>query len=434
MAFSYRREHAGEDLEAEVLLVSKAVCSALDDPDLVVESLDEAERDFVLRATVGGDPLPVTVDHSSELLEGLKVLPLQGVPPVLEEPPCPPFATVFPELAERFLEQVGDVDPLVRLEQEPQGAFPVEGQVRPVGQECIALPFDELPVFSRQPGILAATHLVHGLAQMAQGVELVVQAGGLRGVSCRGVLEGLPHVHHGQPDTPALFITQLLEEQVHADLRTVVPPEPDRTLPHQIADDDAVGVALADGQLVDADDLRPRRPHPAQLLGHVLLLQGLDRLPVQVGFPGDILDGHYPASPADPEGKPLGVERRVGQPVQLLLLHLPAAPTEDSSHLHVQVNASIPAGEVPHPAHLPVVEDAMHSAANPAGRFFPRRRSRMTRTYGSPKTPLTTDSGIWPGNRYASSSRLIGRIPTAYHFRRLLESRFPLDRQQVACA
>lgn len=106
IAFSYRREHTGEDLEAEVLLVSKAVCSALDDPNLVVKSLDEAERDFVLRATVGGAPLPVTVDHGGELLEGLKVLPLQAVPPVLEEPPCPPFATVFPELAERFLEQV----------------------------------------------------------------------------------------------------------------------------------------------------------------------------------------------------------------------------------------------------------------------------------------------------------------------------------------
>jgi hypothetical protein len=67
MAFSYRREHAGEDLEAEVLLVSKAVCSALDDPDLVVESLDEAERDFVLRATVGGYPSPRKKDKSFQL-------------------------------------------------------------------------------------------------------------------------------------------------------------------------------------------------------------------------------------------------------------------------------------------------------------------------------------------------------------------------------
>jgi hypothetical protein len=36
MAFSYRGEHAGEDLEAEVFLVSKAVCSELDEPDIRV--------------------------------------------------------------------------------------------------------------------------------------------------------------------------------------------------------------------------------------------------------------------------------------------------------------------------------------------------------------------------------------------------------------
>jgi hypothetical protein len=41
---SERLEHAGEDLEAEVLFVAQAVGTTLDDTDLVVESLDEAER------------------------------------------------------------------------------------------------------------------------------------------------------------------------------------------------------------------------------------------------------------------------------------------------------------------------------------------------------------------------------------------------------
>jgi hypothetical protein len=36
------------------LLVVQAVGSALDDPDLVVEALDEAEGDFVFRLAIGG--------------------------------------------------------------------------------------------------------------------------------------------------------------------------------------------------------------------------------------------------------------------------------------------------------------------------------------------------------------------------------------------
>ena len=195
-----------------------------------------------------------------------------------------------------------------------------------------------------------------------------------------------------------------------------------------------IRVPLADGQLVDADDLRPRRAHAAQLFGHVLLVQGLDRLPVQVGLPGDSLDAHPPAPPPDPEGEPLDVEQRVGQPVQLLLLHLPAAPTADAAHFHVQVDAPIPAGEVPHSAHLPIVESAMHTPADPTGRFFPRRRSRMTRAYGSPKTPLTTDSGSWPGYRYVSHKRLAVRMQTAYYFSGHLESRLCQTDQRVACS
>jgi hypothetical protein len=51
----------------------------------------------------------VLVDHLGELLEGLESLTLQGSTPVIEELPCPGFATVVPELAERLLEEIGCV-------------------------------------------------------------------------------------------------------------------------------------------------------------------------------------------------------------------------------------------------------------------------------------------------------------------------------------
>ena len=42
--FSDFWQHAREDFEAEVLLVSKSVGSSLDDADLVVDSLDQPQR------------------------------------------------------------------------------------------------------------------------------------------------------------------------------------------------------------------------------------------------------------------------------------------------------------------------------------------------------------------------------------------------------
>ena len=53
-------QHASEDFEPQVVLVAQAVGAALDHPDLVVEPLDEAERNFVVRPGVGGDAVPMT--------------------------------------------------------------------------------------------------------------------------------------------------------------------------------------------------------------------------------------------------------------------------------------------------------------------------------------------------------------------------------------
>ena len=52
-------QHAGEDLESEVFLVTDSVGSTLDDTDLVVESLDEAELHLVLGEAVCRDAVPV---------------------------------------------------------------------------------------------------------------------------------------------------------------------------------------------------------------------------------------------------------------------------------------------------------------------------------------------------------------------------------------
>ena len=177
------------------------------------------------------------------------------------------------------------------------------------------------------------------------------------------------------------------------------------TPPQQIAHYDAVGVPLADRDFVDAYDFRRRRPEPPQLLLHVLHLEGLDRLPVQVRFPGDRLDGSVPAAPPHVEGEPLGEEGTVGQPVELLLFHFAAAPAIHPAEVQHQVDARIPAGQIADPVNLVVVRASMRQPAHTAACFFARRCRRMIRAIGSPKMPTTTGSGRKPGKRYASHRR-----------------------------
>ena len=104
------------------------------------------------------------------------------------------------------------------------------------------------------------------------------------------VAKRLPHVHHRQPDTRGFPGSQRLVELRHAGLGTILAAEPDGAFADQIAHHDPVGVALADRYLVDADRFWPRQANALELLGHVLLVQRLYRLPVELEFPGHIAD------------------------------------------------------------------------------------------------------------------------------------------------
>src|SRR4051794_5341803 len=318
--------------------------------------------------TVGLDAVPMGVDHRSELLKGLEALPPQGGFPVLEEPACPAGAVVVPELAERLLQQVSLVQPPVGPEQELQRLLPLEGQVLPPRQEVVPLPLDEPAPLSREPGVLAPPHLVHGRPKVLHDVELVVDDPSLRGVALLegGVAERLPHVHDGQADLSALLRAEPGVELVQARLGAVLATEPDRPATLQVADDDAVAVALADGDLVDADDPRSGAACPAELLPHVLLVQLLDGVPLQVQLLGDGLYGALPAPPADVEGESLGVQRIVRQPVQALALHATTLGAVDPANRELEVDPPVAARDVPDAPESLIVEGATVPPAHPA--------------------------------------------------------------------
>jgi len=394
-------QHAGEDFQAKVLFVPQSVRPPLDDPDLGVDPFDEPQRELLLVLAVRRDPAPVPLDDRGELLEGFEPLPFQGFLPVVEESPCPPFPAVPPQLIERLFEQVGRLEPLVGGEQFLQRLAPRKGEVLPAGEQRVPLPLDERFVLPREPVVFGSTHLVECLSEMPYHVELVEENRRLGGVPLlfRGFQEGLPHVHHGGLDPLALLGSKPLVEGVHGGLGTVCSPEPDRPLPDQVRHHDPVGVPLADGHFVDPDDLRTRGAGTPELLPHVLLLQFLDRVPVQEHFLGDIPDAGGAASPANEVGEPLRVEGIVGEELQRLPLHLPAPLAQDPPDRDLQVHPRVAAGEISDETDLVVVEGSVNRSAGTTQSFFPLRSRRRMRALGSPKIPRTIETGRKPGNR-----------------------------------
>ena len=221
----------------------------------------------------------------------------------------------------------------------------------------------------------------------------------------RHVAKRLPHVHHRQANAAALLLAQPVVELRHARLGAVLAAEPDRAPANQIAHHDAVGVALADRDLVDADRLGAGRARLGQLRPHVLLLQRLDRVPVEVELLGNVLDRGLTAAPAHVVGKALGIERVVGQEVQPLALHVPATLAPHAPHLELQVDARVATRQIANAPRASVVPARVRSTAAAAERFFERRTRVMTRAFGSPNTPRTVGCGRNPGKAYASHSR-----------------------------
>jgi hypothetical protein len=230
-------------------------------------------------------------------------------------------------------------------------------------------------------------------------MELIVKDGSLRSMLMGSVFKGFPHVHERQPYPFGFCGSEPLIEELQTLLRAVGPPKPDGPPPLQIADDDPVGMALTDGDLVNADGLGPGIPGTAEFLPHVLFFQSVDRLAVQMQLSGDILDRGGTATLPNVKGKPLGVERIVGQEGKLLLLHLAAPSAQNAPDLQFEVDARVATGEVADPAELAVVESPVYRPATSADCFFCRRLNWMIRALGSPKIPDTLSSGVNGGKR-----------------------------------
>src|SRR5215471_221670 len=403
--FSQLRQHSSKNLEPQIFFVSQSVGTSLGDTNLVIQSFDEPQRDFVFRSAVSGNAVPMLLDHLRKFLVRSKPLPFERRLPVFKEAPGPTLALVAPQLTKGFLKQVGGIESLVGIKQGLKRLAAFKRKVVPARQERVPLPLDETSIFAHQPPRLAFSNLIQRLAQMAHHMELVVQNGRLRRTGFSGTAKWLPHVHHRQANPCTFWFSQLTKELPQAFLRTVLTTKPDRSAPFQVAHHNPVSVTFASRYLVNADNLRLGFTGMRELRLDILLVQLFDRVPVKFKFLGYVFDGRRAATTPDMVGKPLGVKRVVRQKRQLLPLHFPAVSTKDPANFELQVHPRVSTRQVSYPTRSSVVPTPLYSRAAPAGRFFDRRTRLTTRAFGSPKTPRTVGCTRNPLNAYVSHNR-----------------------------
>jgi hypothetical protein len=185
--------------------------------------------------------------------------------------------------------------------------------------------------------------------------SLIEENGCLGGLLVRRIPEWLPHIHDRQTDPFRTPLAQKCEELIHAFLGAVLASEPDRAPPLQVAHHNAVGMAFADRDLVNSENLGPRMTRTLDLLTHVLHLERLDGLPIEKVLLGHILYRRVPTASTNMKSEALGVEWIVGQPVKPLLLHPLAAPAVDPTDIDHKVDAHTSTGEISDPAQFAVV-------------------------------------------------------------------------------
>lgn len=149
----------------------------------------------------------------------------------------------------------------------------------------------------------------------------------------------------------ALFVRpQFGKKAVEIGFLAPLATHPDGTSPLQVADDDPVVVALADGDLVDADGPRGGHLGSLHLLAHVELVEFFDGTVVQVLELGHGLVRHVAAELAHLQGKAPRIARVTGQPVEAFYMHAAAPRAVDAPALELKVDSKPGHRKVAHPA------------------------------------------------------------------------------------
>jgi len=325
-----------------------AIGAALDEFDLVVDAIEAAVMDRVVAMVE--DSLTMSLQRAGETLQLRMTDRACKGAPLPDRPRRPQPVPVGPNPGEHIPKHVHLRERLVELPQRLQ-MLVVLAPAHTLSQQEIAGAFEDLLVLGRGFSIFASAHLVDEPAVGGHHVEEVEDDLYVRHGLGEGLDVGLMHVHVNRLQGLFLLIGHTVEEGEQGLLGASL-AHPDHPAGLVVDDHGHVVVALAQGDLVDGEDVEPAVVGLGVILLQEGLVDALDRLPVQAEVAGHVGEGHdlaqFVDAPRQASGHPLpGVDR-----FQALDNDPLAHRAEDLAVGKAQAHAGRGEVEITHRAHL----------------------------------------------------------------------------------
>jgi hypothetical protein len=141
-------------------------------------------------------------------------------------------------------------------------------------------------------------------------------------------------------------------------------------------------VTFADRDLINADHLGTWRAGTRQLRPHILFIEFLNGIPIEVELPGYVLDRRLAAAPANKVREPLGEARVVGEKVEALAFHFVTTPAKNASHFQLEKYPGVAARRITHATDRAIIPTVVRASDNHRTEFFEHQRSLMMRALG----------------------------------------------------
>ena len=268
----------------------EAIRPPFDDFDLVIDPFQPSCMNRIV--AVIQDSIPVTPQGLSKLFHSRMVHTLCQRTPFLNRflGLCP--GSVGPDVFEFVFEDQHRIDDFVQPEQLFQ-VLPIFrlADIHPVFQQKIFGALKDFLVGLGGFPVFAVTHFIDNPVELGHHMEEVENDLDMRDLGPNGQDIGIPHVHHYRFQLLSLFGSHTREESPKG-AGFAVFAYPNHTPSLVVQNHRQIAAAFADGDFVDSQDAKPLIICLSILSLQELLIDGLDRFPVQPQMTGYFLDGH----------------------------------------------------------------------------------------------------------------------------------------------
>jgi len=335
--------------------------------DFVIDSFQFACMNRII--AVIQDSVLVTPQGFGKLSHLLVIDGLCQKTPHLNGLLCPCPGSVGPDVFEFVFEDHHRIDGFVQLEQLFEVfSFFRFSDIPPIFQQKIFGALEDVFVGLGGFPVFAVTHFIDDLVELGYHVEEIEDDLDMGNLALYGQDIGIPHVHHNGFQLFSLFGCHAREESLQCPGFSVF-AHPNHSPGLVVENHRQVAVAFADGDLVYGQNTEPLTIGYPVVSLQKLLIDSLDRFPVQVQMTRHLLDSHKSAELVNVTRQSLGHPQIRIEKIELFDGNLLTVGTHDLPVMAENPDPSLSKVQVSDPSPLLAVDPSGLSPTDMADRL-----------------------------------------------------------------